>query len=125
MMNSFEDIAKFLNGNDNFLVISHAKPDGDACGSALGMTLLLRDNGKNAKVLFEDDIPDKFKKISDVGYLRNIKDLNDGFDNLIVLDCARALRLNCSLTLDSFKGNIVNASISFFYRSKYFCFNFS
>lgn len=107
-MNSLDDIAEFLYKNDNFLIAAHAKPDGDACGSALGMLTFLRSNGKQAQALFADDIPDKFKKISDIQYLQNLDDWNDGFDSLIVLDCARSLRLNSTFELSSFKGTVIN-----------------
>lgn len=108
-MNSLEEIAEFLHKEDNFLVVSHVKPDGDATGSALGMTRLLRDNGKKADVLFADDIPDKFKNIAAVDYLRSTEQWENGvYCNLLVLDCARRLRLNSPHKIEDFKGNVIN-----------------
>lgn len=105
-MNNFADIAKYLYENDSFLIVSHAKPDGDAVGSAAGLAEFLTANGKKADVLFADDIPEKFKKVVGCGYLRNAE-LED-YKNLIVLDCARVIRLNAVFKLEDFCGNIVN-----------------
>lgn len=109
-MNNLADVAKYLNENDSFLVISHAKPDGDAAGSALGMASLLTANGKNADVLFADDIPDKFKKIADFKYLREVPDWSKSckWQNLIILDCARSLRLNAPWKIEKFPGTVIN-----------------
>lgn len=108
-MKNLEDIADFLQNTDDFLVVSHAKPDGDAAGSALGMMQLLRDNGKNADALFVDDIPDKFKMLAISDYIRETEHWQDGkYKNLIVTDCARSLRLNAPDKIGNFNGCIVN-----------------
>lgn len=106
-MNQLSDIALYLHKADNFLVISHAKPDGDAAGSALGMGILLRANGKNADVLFSDDIPDKFKKLHSFDYIRSVSDYSR-YSTAIVLDCARAIRINDSRPIDEFAGTVIN-----------------
>ena len=108
-MNKFHDAACFLERADNFLVVSHVKPDGDAAGSALGMTQFLRDNGKKADVLFADDILDKFKKLTDIIYLCDTEDWSSGkYQTLLVLDCARSLRLNSSFKIEDFNGKVIN-----------------
>lgn len=108
-MKSLEEIADFLHRTDDFLVVSHVKPDGDAAGSALGMLQLLRDNGKNADALFADDIPEKFKVLAPTEYLRSTSDWQtEKYKNLIVTDCARSLRLNAPDKIEDFKGTVVN-----------------
>ncbi len=44
----------------SFVVTSHARPDGDAIGSALGMMHLLEAMGKEVVVAFADPIPEPF-----------------------------------------------------------------
>ncbi|MBR2508840.1 MAG: DHH family phosphoesterase [Lentisphaeria bacterium] len=109
-MNNLAEVAKYLHENDSFLVVSHAKPDGDAAGSALGLAALLLSNGKKAGVIFADDIPDKFKKLTSIQYSRAIPDwsVDCAYANLIVLDCARAIRLNAPWKVGDFPGTVIN-----------------
>ena len=109
-MNNLAEVAKYLQENDSFLVVSHAKPDGDAVGSAVGLTTLLSANGKKVDVIFADDIPDKFKKIVKINIFREVPDWKNGCDysNLIVLDCARAIRLNAPWKVEDFPGTVLN-----------------
>ncbi len=43
--------AAFLRQRDNYLILTHRRPDGDTIGSAAGLCLLLRQMGKTAWVL--------------------------------------------------------------------------
>ena len=49
-MTPFET-ADFLRAHDNYLILTHARPDGDTAGSAAGLCLALRQLGKTAHVL--------------------------------------------------------------------------
>src|SRR5579875_1249804 len=46
-----------LEAQQTFLITSHARPDGDAIGSSLGMMHLLEALGKDVTVAFADPIP--------------------------------------------------------------------
>lgn len=50
----------FLKENDNFTILTHGHPDGDALGSGYGLCLALRAMGKKANVVCNDPIPKKF-----------------------------------------------------------------
>lgn len=52
--------AEFLKSRDNFVILTHASPDGDTLGSGHGLLAALRLLGKNAKLLCPDEIPQKF-----------------------------------------------------------------
>jgi len=59
-MTHHDDIAALLEliaQRHSFLVTSHARPDGDAIGSALGMMHLLDGLGKHVELAFADPIP--------------------------------------------------------------------
>lgn len=43
---------------NNILIVTHEKPDGDACGSALAMGLYLQSLGKNFQIFSNDKAPD-------------------------------------------------------------------
>jgi len=45
------EAARFLMDRDNFLILTHIRPDGDTVGCAAGLCLALRQAGKNAWVL--------------------------------------------------------------------------
>jgi bifunctional oligoribonuclease and PAP phosphatase NrnA len=51
------DLLALLRKHQHFLVTSHARPDGDAIGSALGLMHLLDGMGKRVEVAFADAIP--------------------------------------------------------------------
>ena len=54
---SISALLELIRQRDSFFVTSHARPDGDALGSALGMMYLLEAMGKRVVVGFSDPIP--------------------------------------------------------------------
>ena len=65
--NALSEAVDFLLGHNDFVILSHHLPDGDAVGSALALLHLLRDNGKKATVLMPDGIPAKYNVFSCLG----------------------------------------------------------
>ena len=61
MLCGLEEMARFLREHDNFAVITHFKPDGDAYGSALGLVHLLRGMGKRAFPVCDDPVERKYQ----------------------------------------------------------------
>ena len=64
-MNSCEtltlaDLCQYLKDNDNYLVLTHASPDGDTLGSAYALKLGLKKLGKKMQVICPDEIPHKY-----------------------------------------------------------------
>lgn len=51
---------KFIE-NDNFLILTHRKPDGDTTGSASAMCQILRAKGKTAYILPNEDITPRYE----------------------------------------------------------------
>lgn len=56
--------AETLRAYDDFAIIAHISPDGDAIGSALGLRLGLKALGKTAKVVCEHRVPPVFEFLS-------------------------------------------------------------
>jgi len=54
------EIAGVLKARQRFVVMSHARPDGDALGCTLAMALCLRQLGKDVTAWNEDGVPAKF-----------------------------------------------------------------
>jgi len=53
-------IAEILENNNNFLLITHSGPDGDAIGSTLGLFNALLENGKEADAFFHEVLPESY-----------------------------------------------------------------
>lgn len=54
------EISKILQENNNFYILTHKSPDGDTLGSAFALCFALQKINKNAKVLCNDEIPNKY-----------------------------------------------------------------
>ncbi len=54
------EAAGFFLVNDNFCILTHRRPDGDTIGSAAALCLGLRKLGKNAWVLCNPEVTDRF-----------------------------------------------------------------
>ena len=52
--------AKYLKKHDNYIILTHASPDGDTLGSAYALYYALNEIGKSACVLCPDIIPQKY-----------------------------------------------------------------
>lgn len=62
---TLNDAAKLLSENDNFIVLMHKSPDGDAIGCGYGLCMALRKIGKKANPLCGDEIPKIYNYITD------------------------------------------------------------
>lgn len=51
---------EFLRQNDNYLILTHALPDGDTLGSSYALCSALLKMGKNARVICADKIPSQY-----------------------------------------------------------------
>ena len=49
--------ARFLKKHDNYIILTHASPDGDTLGSAYALYYALNEIGKVAEVICPDIIP--------------------------------------------------------------------
>ena len=57
---SLSKTARFLRRHDNYIILTHASPDGDTLGAAYALYYGLKEIGKIAGVLCPDVIPSKF-----------------------------------------------------------------
>ena len=59
------ETAEFLRAHDNFLILTHTRPDGDTVGSAAGLCRTLRSIGKQAFVLPNPEMTPLFSNYLD------------------------------------------------------------
>lgn len=86
MIPPFDAIAQIIAQFQQFLIVSHVSPDGDALGSALGLSQALHKQGKEAIVVSREAMPLPCR------FLKNWQDTHETpphWDNyvLFVLDC--------------------------------------
>ena len=82
------EIAEVLRTRRRFVVISHARPDGDALGCTLAMTLCLRQLGKDVTAWNEDGVLEKFRYLPCSELVTKPPTEPQSFDVAIVLDNA-------------------------------------
>jgi phosphoesterase RecJ-like protein len=83
-----EQIAEVLKTHDRFVVMSHVRPDGDALGCTLAMTLCLRQLGKQVVAWNEDGVLDKFRYLPCSDLIQTPPAEPQEFDVAIALDTA-------------------------------------
>lgn len=77
-------------------ISSHARPDGDAIGSALATMHLLQAMGKDASVFFADAVPRAFRDLPGANLIRRSVPERAQFDLGIVLECDSVARTGFS-----------------------------
>lgn len=80
------DTAKFLQDRNNFLIVTHRRPDGDTLGSAAALCRGLRRLGKTAHILENPEITEKYAHL----HLGLTKQAPAEEDTLICVDVASA-----------------------------------
>jgi phosphoesterase RecJ-like protein len=87
-------VAAALREHDRFLVVTHENPDGDALGSLLATTLVLRQLGKDVLMYLYGSapLPREYGFMPFDGLLRELPD-DIGERVLVAVDCAKADRI--------------------------------
>ena len=84
------EAARFLAERNRFCIVTHCGPDGDTVGSAAALCLGLRQLGKNACVLENSQVPEKYQYLLE-GLTK--QDAADG-DTIVSVDVAAAHMLS-------------------------------
>ena len=66
MIDSIAELSELILSRDNILILTHANPDGDTLGSGCALALALRSLGKRADVSNSEDIPEKYRFMTDL-----------------------------------------------------------
>jgi bifunctional oligoribonuclease and PAP phosphatase NrnA len=90
---SFAEIGRVLREHQRFAVLSHVRPDGDALGSQIALTLSLQAMGKDAKAWNEDGMLEKYSFLPNADILVCPPAHPEEFDIAIALDTATQNRL--------------------------------
>ncbi len=82
-----QQVTELIRKFNRILVVTHARPDGDALGSLLAMQLALRKLGKDVTAVVRDDVPEMLQFLPGLDGVA--KDLAGGRDLVISVDTSK------------------------------------
>lgn len=82
-MITMKEASQWFLERDNFLILTHRSPDGDTIGSAAGLCIALREQGKNAFLLTNDEITESF-----LPYVAGLQSSDFKYDFVVSTDIA-------------------------------------
>ncbi len=94
---TFDEIGKALREHQQFVVLSHVRPDGDALGSQLALGLSLQKFGKNVRIWNEEGMLKKYSFLPRAELLTKAPATPEHFDVVLALDTAIQNRLGNTL----------------------------
>ena len=81
------EVLKHIEQRKTFVLTSHARPDGDAIGSALACGEILRSLGKRAEVVMHDPVPRIYQPLPFADRIVHADRVNGDYDAAILLEC--------------------------------------
>lgn len=81
------DVLAELQRRQSFIVTSHARPDGDAVGSVLGLVKVLRAMGKRAEAILHDRVPQIYRSLPGADTIHVVEEVPQGFEAAVILEC--------------------------------------
>jgi len=81
------EVLKHIEERDRFVLTSHARPDGDAVGSALACWEILRCMGKDVEVVLRDGVPRIYHPLPFADKVLQSDSVNGSYDAAIILEC--------------------------------------
>jgi len=121
-------IAAEIRKRQRFVVVSHARPDGDAIGSSLAMAFALRLLGKDARVVSKDPPPAPMLVFPGVTEIEVTGEVSDPGDAVIVMECGDLKRTGVAglergfvINIDHHPGNTMFGAVNWFDLSAAAC----
>ena len=82
-----KEVLHHIEQRSRFVLTSHARPDGDAIGSALACCQILRLMGKQADVVFRDSVPRIYRPLPFADSVVQADQVNGDYQAAIILEC--------------------------------------
>ncbi|HEY1262220.1 MAG TPA: bifunctional oligoribonuclease/PAP phosphatase NrnA [Terriglobales bacterium] len=101
-----QDVLKHIEQRERFILTSHARPDGDAIGSALACAQILRSMGKQADVVLRDGVPRIYRPLPFADTVLQSDRINGAYQAAIILECDSVQRTRLEGLDDQFLINI-------------------
>ncbi len=100
------DVLQQIEQRDRFVLTSHARPDGDAVGSALACCQVLRAMGKQADVVLHDGVPRIYRTLPFADQVLQSSRVAGNYEAAIILECDSIHRTRLEGLEDRFLINI-------------------
>jgi len=81
------EVLKHIEQRSRFVLTSHARPDGDAIGSALACGQILRVMGKEAEVVLHDGVPRIYRPLPFADKVVQAECVDGNYEAAIILEC--------------------------------------
>lgn len=114
-------IVEEIRARRRFVITSHARPDGDATGSALAMVYALRAMGKDARVVSKDAAQPPMLVFPGVREVEIADSVVDTGDAVIVMECGDLARTGIAgldagfvINIDHHPGNTMFGAVNWF-----------
>lgn len=85
-------VLKEIVNRHRFLLTSHARPDGDAIGSTLACGEILRQMGKQVRVVFRDGVPRVYQQLPFAESVIHAERVDGDCDAAVLLECDNVQR---------------------------------
>src|SRR4051794_1904239 len=82
-----QEVLKHIKQRHRFVLTSHARPDGDAIGSALACGQILRSMGKEASVVMHDPVPRIYQPLPFADAIVQTDKVNGDYEAAVLLEC--------------------------------------
>lgn len=82
-----EEVLNQIGRRSRFVLTSHARPDGDAIGSVLACSQILRSMGKQADVYLFDGVPQVYRPLPFSEQVVQTPRIPDDYEAAIILEC--------------------------------------
>jgi len=90
------EVLKHIEQRDHFVLTSHARPDGDAIGSVLACSQILREMGKQAQVVLSDSVPRIYQPLPFSDTIVQSTQVEGPYEAAIILECDSIQRTRLS-----------------------------
>ena len=101
-------IIDVIKRHKHFLVTTHVNPDPDALASQIVLCLFLKSLGKMVRSINAEDVPKRYRFLSESKLVKGLKDQRDFFEVVIVVDCGDLNRIGAVNNLIREESVIVN-----------------
>jgi phosphoesterase RecJ-like protein len=81
------EVLRNITQRSRFVLTSHARPDGDAIGSALACCQILHALGKDAEVVLHDPVPRIYQRLPFADRVVHASRVNGNYEAAIILEC--------------------------------------
>jgi phosphoesterase RecJ-like protein len=81
------EVLQHIESVDRVVLTSHARPDGDAIGSVLACSQVLRRMGKKADVVLRDGVPHIYRRLPFADLVLQAPSISDAYQTAIILEC--------------------------------------